>query len=155
KTRWRRVDRNPPSEVIMENTSSTTAVKRSRKAATHVSTVAARKRSRAPRPAAEASNGSRLVVVPQGEVRADQPDLSAAATPEVVDARASIANEKLSGQFALGRPGDFVPGDLIDTAKLVARQARRKPGAVLRATVGFAGDLLRIAGGESTLAADT
>ncbi len=64
------------------------------------------------------------------------------------------AAEKLSGQFALGRQGDFLPGDLIDTAKKVAGQARRKPTAVLRAGAGFAGELLRIAGGESTLAID-
>ena len=30
------------------------------------------------------------------------------------------AAEKLSGQFALGRQGDFLPGDLIDTAPAYA-----------------------------------
>ncbi|HRH86681.1 MAG TPA: class II poly(R)-hydroxyalkanoic acid synthase [Rubrivivax sp.] len=71
--------------------------------------------------------------------------------PETADAPAGTA-EKLSGQFALGRLGDFMPGDLVDTAKMVLAQARRKPGAVVRATVGFGGELLKIVGGESKLA---
>src|SRR5262245_5805793 len=121
----------------MENTNSTTALDCSRKGQTNGSTVQARKGGRQTRP----GNHARLTVAHQA-VKADaagQAEPAAAPTPESVDARASTAAEKLSGQFALGRPGDFLPSDLIDTARMVARQARRKPGAVVRATVGFAG----------------
>src|SRR5262249_43406065 len=115
----------------MENTNSITPLKRGRKASMNGSTVSARKQVRAARPASKvASNGARQPIAQENGAGAIQPALAAAPAPEAVDARASTAAEKLSGQFALGRPGEFVPGDLIDTAKMVARQARRKPGAV-------------------------
>ena len=59
-----------------------------------------------------------------------------------------LSAERLSGQFALGRFGGFLPRDLVGTARTVVRQSRRKPAAALRATAGFAGELLKIAGGE-------
>jgi len=67
---------------------------------------------------------------------------------------ADLSSERLSGQFALGHVGDFLPGDLVDTAKTVVRQVRRKPAAALRATAGLASELLKIVGGESTLGAE-
>ena len=70
-------------------------------------------------------------------------------------AASDISAERLSGQFALGRQGALLPRDLIGAAKSVVRQTGRKPTAALRATAGFASDLLKIVGGESTLTVET
>jgi polyhydroxyalkanoate synthase len=137
----------------MADTTSITPLKRNRKAPANGGMVASRKRTPASRPiSAAALNVAPRSVPPATARQTVQTELPTAPATEAIDARASTAAEKLSGQFALGRPGDFLPSDLIDTARMVARHARRKPGAVVRATVGFAGELLRIVGGESTLA---
>jgi polyhydroxyalkanoate synthase len=103
-------------------------------------------------------------VKPEGSALVVERDLAAAAPADASSApakrdavilatgAADLSSERLSGQFALGRYNEFLPRDLIGTARTVLQQARRKPAAVLRATAGFASDLLKIAGGESTLA---
>jgi polyhydroxyalkanoate synthase len=95
-----------------------------------------------------------------GAPRAPEAPARSAVAPAPQESEASgsapgeLSSERLSGPFALGRIGDFLPRDLAGTAKTLARQARRKPAAALRATAGLAGELLKIAGGESTLAAE-
>jgi polyhydroxyalkanoate synthase len=100
------------------------------------------KRGKAARPAA-APRLERAIAVPAKAAESQ-------AKPETL--AADLSAERLSGQFALGRYGELLPRDLVATATTVVRQSRRKPAAALRATAGFAGELLKIAGGESTLA---
>ncbi|HEY8011792.1 MAG TPA: alpha/beta fold hydrolase [Rudaea sp.] len=57
--------------------------------------------------------------------------------------------DNVLGQNVLG---DFRPGDLFDTAGLLARQASQQPLALAKASLGFFGELGKLASGESSLA---
>ena len=65
-----------------------------------------------------------------------------------------MASERLSGPFALGRHGDFLPADLVGTASTMMRQTQRKPTAMMRAVAGLAREWLKIAGGQSARTAE-
>jgi polyhydroxyalkanoate synthase len=58
-------------------------------------------------------------------------------------------SEKLSGQFSIG---DFHPGDLVDTARDVFSKVMRQPMPMIKARAGLAGELLKVAVGQSSLA---
>jgi polyhydroxyalkanoate synthase len=77
-------------------------------------------------------------------------------TPQLDGDRAEKARESVErtaesvqGQNVMG---DFRPSDLIGTAGVLARQAIKQPFALARATLGFWGELGKIAAGESRLA---
>jgi polyhydroxyalkanoate synthase len=101
----------------------------------------------APR-AAKAATRDDLELRSQAPASLWAPESSApsAASPDLV-------SERLGGPFALGAlgHGGLLPRELVSTARTVARHARRKPVAVLRATAGLAGELLHVAQGKSTL----
>lgn len=59
--------------------------------------------------------------------------------------------DNVFGQYVLG---DFRPSDLIDVAGDLLRQARRQPGAVMSAGVGFLKGLSKVVTGESQQAPD-
>lgn len=60
-------------------------------------------------------------------------------------------SENVFGQYVLG---DFRPSDLIEVAGDLARQARRQPGAVINAGLGFFKGVRKVITGESTQAPD-
>ena len=62
------------------------------------------------------------------------------------------AAENVYGQYVLG---DFRPGDLLDTARLLARRALLQPRAAANAGLGFLGELRKVAAGTSGLAPET
>ncbi len=68
------------------------------------------------------------------------------------DSAAARTADNVLGQYVLG---DFRPGDLLDTAAMLARRALRQPAAVARAGLGFLGELRRIADGTSELAPES
>jgi polyhydroxyalkanoate synthase len=115
------------------------AIRRQRAASGPATRVRARASSRA----------SATTEAPLPKRRSPLPALAGESVP--ADAPADLSSERLSGQFALGRHGDFRPRDLIRTAGNVARQARRRPVALMRATAGLAAEMLKVARGESTL----
>src|SRR5262245_36576761 len=114
-----------------------------------------RRTSRAPA-RARSSKAARAAVLIREEAtsRADASALAQVGAPTGAAAQPDLSAERLSGQFALGRFGGLLPRDLVGTARTVVRQSQRKPAAVLRATAGFAGEMLKLAGGESTLATE-
>ncbi len=59
--------------------------------------------------------------------------------------------DNVFGQYVLG---DFRPSDLIDVAGDLLKQARRQPGAVVSAGVGFIKGLRKVVSGESERAPD-
>ena len=68
------------------------------------------------------------------------------------DGSTRAASEKLSGQFGIG---NFVPGDLPEIGKEVVSRAATWPIPLLRASLGFMGELVKIAAGQSSLAPDS
>lgn len=58
------------------------------------------------------------------------------------------AADSVLGQNAVA---DFRPADLLDTARMLAAQAVRQPFALAKASLGFFGDLAKVAAGESRL----
>ncbi|PTU32905.1 alpha/beta fold hydrolase [Stenotrophobium rhamnosiphilum] len=59
--------------------------------------------------------------------------------------------DNVFGQYVLG---DFRPSDLIDVAGELAKQARRQPGAVINAGLGFLKGIRSVVTGQSTQAPD-
>lgn len=59
--------------------------------------------------------------------------------------------ENVFGQYVLG---DFRPSDLIEVAGDLVKQARRQPGAVINAGLGFLKGVRKVVSGESTQAPD-
>ncbi|MES2489450.1 MAG: alpha/beta fold hydrolase [Pseudomonadota bacterium] len=59
--------------------------------------------------------------------------------------------DNVFGQYVLG---DFRPSDLIEVAGDLAKQARRQPGAVVNAGLGFLKGVRKVISGESTQAPD-
>jgi polyhydroxyalkanoate synthase subunit PhaC len=68
------------------------------------------------------------------------------------DGPTRAASEKLSGQFGVG---NFVPSDLPEIAKEVFSRAAQQPIPLLKASLGLTGELVKIAAGQSSLAADS
>jgi poly[(R)-3-hydroxyalkanoate] polymerase subunit PhaC len=68
------------------------------------------------------------------------------------DGSTRTASEKLSGQFGIG---NFVPGDLPEIGKEVVSRAARQPIPLFQASLGFMGELVKIAVGQSSLAPDS
>jgi polyhydroxyalkanoate synthase len=123
-----------------------------RKRAPHAASLeAGNSKTRAPAPprarrTSVDARGANALPAPSTPMSTPTPDGHGAGSAGV-----DATSERLSGPFALGHLGDFLPRDLVSAACTLVRQAQRNPGTALRATAGLAGELLKVARGQSTL----